>query len=71
MPDLEEHLRILKRAFKDFHERNTVCRADGCDGGYVVLDQEDIDWFTQEPRASHCPKCKGTGFVPRQMELPL
>lgn len=71
MPSLEEHRRILQRAFKDFHERNTVCRADGCKNGYVVLDPADIDWFTEEPRTSHCPKCKGSGFVPRQMELPL
>lgn len=71
MPTLEEHQRILRRAFADYHARNTACRAPGCSWGYVVLDPEDIDWFTEEPRKSHCPKCKGSGFVPRQMELPL
>lgn len=61
----------LKRAFADYYERNTLCRAPGCDFGFVVPDPDDIDWFTEEPRRAHCPVCKGHAFVPRQQELPL
>lgn len=68
---LAERNRLLKRAFDEYHERNTLCRAEGCKWGYVAPDPTDIDDFTQEPRTEHCPVCKGAAFVPRQMELPF
>lgn len=60
---------LLRRAFADYHERNTLCRSAGCNWGYVVPDPTDIDTFTEEPRTAHCPTCKGSGFVPRQRDL--
>lgn len=61
----------LKRAFADYHQRNTLCRAPGCNFGFVAPDPTDIDPYTEEPRTEHCPVCKGSGFVSRQQELPL
>lgn len=62
---------LLKRAFADYFERKTLCRAPGCNWGYVAPDPDDIDTFTEAPRTEHCPVCKGHGFVDRQQELPF
>ncbi len=59
----------LKRAFADYHRRKTLCRAPGCDFGYVAPDPTDLDPFTEEPRTEYCSKCQGTGFVDRQLDL--
>lgn len=68
---IEDRNAALKRAFDDYYRRNTLCRAPGCTFGFVAPDPTDIDPYTEEPRTEHCPACKGSGFVPRQQELPL
>lgn len=65
------NLEAVREGFRRYAERNTVCRAPGCRCGFVAPDPYDIDSFTGEPRRVHCTACKGKGFVPRQMELPL
>lgn len=58
----------LKRAFDTHGERNTFC-PDRCRHGYINKVPLVIDTYTGEPHTEHCPTCKGTGFVPRQLEL--
>lgn len=67
----EDIRKAVLEAFKNFHETHTVCRAPGCMTGFVALDPNDIDSYTQEPRRSPCPECKGKAFVHIQLELPL
>lgn len=61
----------LKAAFEQHRQRFTLCLSDDCRWGYVAPDPNDIDSYTEEPRRVPHSTCKGTGFVPRQMELPL
>ena len=58
----------LKAVFRRYHEQNMPCDA-GCQCGFVVTDPADIDPYTQLPRTSQCPRCKGRGFAPRQLDL--
>lgn len=65
----DEHHAALKQAFADYYRRKTLCRAPGCQWGFVAPDPTDIDSFTEEPRREPCPKCGGSAFVDRQMDL--
>lgn len=58
----------LREAFRTFSERSVIC-PDRCQCGWIVTDPTDIDSYTQLPRTSHCPRCKGSGFIPRQSDL--
>lgn len=59
----------MKKAFERYHDTHSLCRAEGCRWGYVVVDPTDIDSYTNESRTSPCPTCKGKMFVPDQLEM--
>ena len=66
MTDLERE--AIRAALRAFPERNVLC-PDRCAWGWVATDPTDIDPYTLSPRTSHCPRCKGRGFIPRQSDL--